>query len=312
MIVMAENNVYRSPRLDVGSADRTIAYPAVMPAREISRYCEAHASDVRSSSLLSSLVEFRANVVQSCPCVTARGLPTVSAPIIPPSHSHLRVHPRVPTAGVFIPGYSHTIPEHDSLFALCTGRQQTGTIAAMLFRGLLFWLGLLPLSVLAALDDKAKMANRTIERVSSDCSVRRMGEDGCRAGLGTSETDEHAQTISLRTHSLFPPYIDQDLQNRCAGAVLLTWEGTDVLQVVGLWRGCIRRTYRLFSLTWSSFADAQQNTNKHIRLTRDRPSQMVCIVCVCTRVLALIVSYAGLAMVACPADRFELHSGGGV
>ncbi|KAF9509767.1 hypothetical protein BS47DRAFT_1487814 [Hydnum rufescens UP504] len=46
-------------------------------------------------------------------------------------------------------------------------------------------------------------------------------------------------TVNLRTHSIFPPYVDQDLQNR-----------------------------------WFSFgADAYVNTNKHIRLTRDVPSQ---------------------------------------
>ncbi|KAE9408725.1 concanavalin A-like lectin/glucanase [Gymnopus androsaceus JB14] len=48
------------------------------------------------------------------------------------------------------------------------------------------------------------------------------------------------RTVQLRTHSLFAPYIDQDLQNR--------W--------------------------WDFGADSYVNTNKHIRLTRDRPSQM--------------------------------------
>lgn len=48
------------------------------------------------------------------------------------------------------------------------------------------------------------------------------------------------RTIQLRTHSIFPPYIDQDLQNR--------W--------------------------WDFGADAYINTNKHIRLVRARPSQM--------------------------------------
>ncbi|KAK7057726.1 mannose ER-golgi intermediate compartment [Favolaschia claudopus] len=47
-------------------------------------------------------------------------------------------------------------------------------------------------------------------------------------------------TVQLRTHSLYAPYIDQDLQNR--------W--------------------------WDFGADAYVNTNKHIRLTRQRPSQM--------------------------------------
>ncbi|KAJ3996559.1 ERGIC53, mannose lectin, ER-golgi intermediate compartment [Lentinula boryana] len=48
------------------------------------------------------------------------------------------------------------------------------------------------------------------------------------------------RTVQLRTHSLFAPYIDQDLQNR--------W--------------------------WDFGADSYVNTNKHIRLTRNRPSQM--------------------------------------
>ncbi|OAX42807.1 hypothetical protein K503DRAFT_766421 [Rhizopogon vinicolor AM-OR11-026] len=48
------------------------------------------------------------------------------------------------------------------------------------------------------------------------------------------------RTLQLRTQSIFPPYIDQDLQNR--------W--------------------------WDFGGDAYINTNKHIRLTRPQPSQM--------------------------------------
>ncbi|KAG6811053.1 hypothetical protein H0H92_009177 [Tricholoma furcatifolium] len=48
------------------------------------------------------------------------------------------------------------------------------------------------------------------------------------------------RTVQLRTHSIYAPYIDQDLQNR--------W--------------------------WDFGADAYVNTNKHIRLTQNRPSQM--------------------------------------
>ncbi|KAI6046428.1 legume-like lectin family-domain-containing protein [Pisolithus marmoratus] len=48
------------------------------------------------------------------------------------------------------------------------------------------------------------------------------------------------QTVQLRTHSIHPPYIDEDLQNR--------W--------------------------WDFGADAYINTNKHVRLTRAAPSQM--------------------------------------
>ncbi|KAF7289284.1 Mannose ER-Golgi intermediate compartment [Mycena indigotica] len=75
----------------------------------------------------------------------------------------------------------------------------------------LFALSVLPGSTYAASEDKTKIGNSTIDR-----------------------------TVQLRTHSLFAPYIDQDLQNR--------W--------------------------WDFGADAYVNTNKHVRLTRDVPSQM--------------------------------------
>ncbi|KIJ51357.1 hypothetical protein M422DRAFT_43911 [Sphaerobolus stellatus SS14] len=61
--------------------------------------------------------------------------------------------------------------------------------------------------------------------------------------VAEDEEKQIDRTIQLRTHTIFPPYIDQDLQNR--------W--------------------------WDFGADAYiflQNTNKHIRLTRDVPSQM--------------------------------------
>jgi len=48
------------------------------------------------------------------------------------------------------------------------------------------------------------------------------------------------RTVQIRTHSIYAPYIDQDLQNR--------W--------------------------WDFGADSYVNTNKHIRLTRPAPSQM--------------------------------------
>jgi len=63
----------------------------------------------------------------------------------------------------------------------------------------------------AATDDKTRLGNDTIER-----------------------------TVQLRTHSLYAPYIDQDLQNR--------W--------------------------WDFGADSYVNTNKYVRLTRPVPSQM--------------------------------------
>ncbi|KAF4563069.1 hypothetical protein EYR40_007212 [Pleurotus pulmonarius] len=57
-----------------------------------------------------------------------------------------------------------------------------------------------------------------------------------------SKVGDHTieRTIQLRTHSLYAPYIDQDLQNR--------W--------------------------WDFGADSYVNTNKHVRLTRPAPSQM--------------------------------------
>jgi len=59
--------------------------------------------------------------------------------------------------------------------------------------------------------------------------------DGTRIANRTIE-----RSSQLRTHSIFPPYIDTDLQNR--------W--------------------------WDFGADAYVNTNKHIRLTQNKPSQM--------------------------------------
>ncbi|KAA1476487.1 hypothetical protein DENSPDRAFT_843467 [Dentipellis sp. KUC8613] len=67
-------------------------------------------------------------------------------------------------------------------------------------------------------------------------------------GAGVLAQSDHTQianrtierTVQLRTHSIFAPYIDQDLQNR--------W--------------------------WDFGADAYVNTNKHIRLTRNRQSLM--------------------------------------
>ncbi|EJD08106.1 uncharacterized protein FOMMEDRAFT_164846 [Fomitiporia mediterranea MF3/22] len=80
-------------------------------------------------------------------------------------------------------------------------------------RLLLQLLVILPLGVLAAKDKKKDKGakNVTIDRL-----------------------------VNLRTHSIYAPYIDQDLQNR--------W--------------------------WDFGADAIVNTNKHIRLTRNKPSQM--------------------------------------
>ncbi|KAJ7125294.1 legume-like lectin family-domain-containing protein [Mycena epipterygia] len=61
------------------------------------------------------------------------------------------------------------------------------------------------------------------------------GEDKSKIGNSTIE-----RTVQLRTHSLYAPFIDQDLQNR--------W--------------------------WDFGADSYINTNKHVRLTQRRPSQM--------------------------------------
>lgn len=61
------------------------------------------------------------------------------------------------------------------------------------------------------------------------------GEDKTRIGGETID-----RMVQLRTHSLYAPYIDQDLQSR--------W--------------------------WDFGADAYVNTNKHVRLTQNKPSQM--------------------------------------
>jgi len=65
--------------------------------------------------------------------------------------------------------------------------------------------------------------------------VHGAGEVQTRIGNETIE-----RTVQLRTHSLYAPYIDQDLHNR--------W--------------------------WDFGADSYVNTNKHIRLTRNKRSQM--------------------------------------
>lgn len=67
------------------------------------------------------------------------------------------------------------------------------------------------------------------------CALGESTYDGTKIANRTIE-----RTTQLRTHSLYAPYIDQDLQNR--------W--------------------------WDFGADAYVNTNKHVRLTRNRPSLM--------------------------------------
>ncbi|KAG6381972.1 ER lumen protein retaining receptor-domain-containing protein [Boletus reticuloceps] len=121
----------------------------------------------------------------------------------------------------------------------------TRCFAALHFAFSLSLLCTLP-SVYAAVD--TKVANRTIERVSSllffttRAAVLEFRFPG--NALGSVCRYAYApypfQTVQLRTHSIHPPYIDEDLQNR--------W--------------------------WDFGADAYINTNKHIRLTRAVPSQM--------------------------------------
>ncbi|CAG8782911.1 5960_t:CDS:2, partial [Acaulospora morrowiae] len=60
------------------------------------------------------------------------------------------------------------------------------------------------------------------------------------ANTNTEVNQNQESVIPLRTHSIYVPYVDQDLQNR-----------------------------------WFDFgADTVINTNKHIRLTQDRQSQV--------------------------------------
>ncbi|KAF7979023.1 hypothetical protein HWV62_44001 [Athelia sp. TMB] len=70
------------------------------------------------------------------------------------------------------------------------------------------------------------------------CGLLCAGVQGAKNAKAVNRTIE--RTVALRTHSIYAPYIDQDLQNR--------W--------------------------WDFGADAYINTNKHIRLTRNTPSQM--------------------------------------
>jgi hypothetical protein len=62
-------------------------------------------------------------------------------------------------------------------------------------------LGALP--VRAAGEPAVMVGNRTIERVCWEASWQ----------LGSFA--DLAKKVNLRTHSLYAPYIDQDLQNRC-------------------------------------------------------------------------------------------------
>ncbi|KAH9042782.1 legume-like lectin family-domain-containing protein [Lactarius pseudohatsudake] len=73
--------------------------------------------------------------------------------------------------------------------------------------------------------------------VSSLCSASVFASDYDGTRIANRTID---RTVQLLTHSLFAPYIDQDLQNR--------W--------------------------WDFGADAYVNTNKHIRLTRNKSSLM--------------------------------------
>jgi len=96
------------------------------------------------------------------------------------------------------------------------------------------------------------------------------------------------KTIQLRTHSIYPPYIDQDLQNRCVNLVLdkqhLHRSLTDIKppnftdggisEPIHMWSV---HTYLWMCKFHSLLIRVSQNTNKHIRLTRSRPSQMVCL-----------------------------------
>ncbi|PPQ92433.1 hypothetical protein CVT25_008654 [Psilocybe cyanescens] len=100
------------------------------------------------------------------------------------------------------------------MISRCNNLLNLATVALLLsFTSLFFGV------VQAAADDKTRLGNDTIDR-----------------------------TLQLRTHSIYAPYIDQDLQNRRLTPILYRW--------------------------WDFGADAYVNTNKHIRLTRNRPSQM--------------------------------------
>ncbi|KAG8221260.1 legume-like lectin family-domain-containing protein, partial [Butyriboletus roseoflavus] len=108
---------------------------------------------------------------------------------------------------LYIPNWIYRYFTEDLVdpIAVVAGLVQTGLYLDFFY---VYVTNTLPYAYAAA---DTKVANRTIER-----------------------------TVQLRTHTIHPPYIDEDLQNR--------W--------------------------WDFGADAYINTNKHIRLTRAVPSQM--------------------------------------
>lgn len=80
-------------------------------------------------------------------------------------------------------------------------------------------------------------------RVSSTAVVASVLALAGKNALAKSEEEDwtsYERLIPVRTHGLYPPYVDQDLQNR--------W--------------------------WDFGADTIINTNKHVRLTQDRKSEM--------------------------------------
>jgi hypothetical protein len=79
----------------------------------------------------------------------------------------------------------------------------------ILSRLLLLVLSLYSASVLAQNYDGTRIANRTIEKVRPDIPLDKQTETVLVFVC-------FLQTVQLRTHSLFAPYIDQDLQNRYA------------------------------------------------------------------------------------------------
>lgn len=125
--------------------------------------------------------------------------------------------------------HSHSlVPSHDFKNQNTTSHfimmSATRCIAALYLALFLPLLNTFPYAYAAA---DTKVANRTIERVSSFWATSgrawvpfspRTHAEGVRGTY--AHVPYSLQTVQLRTHSIHPPYIDEDLQNRYAVRVM--------------------------------------------------------------------------------------------
>lgn len=151
-----------------------------------------------------------------------------------------------------------------------------------------------------------EVANRTIERVSPVPLPVPLTARACSRPV---------QTVQLRTHSIHAPYIDEDLQNRYVRA-LDARVGKGSRDRPGAGGGTLVRTRTSCVVVRSvaregALTCVRQNTNKHIRLTRAAPSQMVRFAGVGPRVDAWLIRgrvgvVLGMAVVPSAADVDQL------